>query len=394
MASLQSVKHLKALCETEKERLSSFESFLDYLESISCCNDARMSISTLQSLVPEIKKKLENQDRQIDLLEFKEEDTYSLKDIHPYLHADEFLRKVLRVSSFIHNHILIGRDKKFVRETHAIQVLMHECGEKLNVIRSRLRPVYVIGFLAGGMPCHIPSFTDITPIGLPFIDFVSVKTWPIIGHEMSHGHFQHRKERTTEGSYKNEFEADLFSTVILGPAYFLSFLSTYGGIPSMGRQEFQRRENIRLEKTHPTLENRFVFCIDVLERCLKYDSAVIRNLRKNLRPLFHYIGISDAEEDAHQKKISMNVLKGYGVKEDLQAKIRTHGFRINSKKCNMILKKLDSGEPLHKESPREILNAFFSGCYIEGTFDINEKKIDKHIIDSFYQTAKTKINTL
>jgi hypothetical protein len=110
-----------------------------------------------------------------------------------------------------------------------------------------------------------------------------------------------KKEEKVENSYKNEFVADLFATVVFGPAYFLSFLGTYGGVPTVARQVFRASEGIPWEKSHPSLENRFIFCIDVLERYLRYDDEVIKNLRNNLAPLFYYDGKTDPDDERQKK---------------------------------------------------------------------------------------------
>jgi cell division protein YceG involved in septum cleavage len=87
-------------------------------------------------------------------------------------------------------------------------------------------------------------------------------------------------------------------------------------------------------------------------------------------------------------------LEGYSVKESLQAGIKRHGYKINEKKCNEVLKKLDSGEELAKVSSIEIFNAMFSGLYLKETFDVDEKKIDERIIEMLYNGARSNIKCL
>jgi len=395
MSRLESLDHIRKVCEQDSTRVNILGDFINIIEKNSCCIDAKNTVKILRRESDGIRDNLKSQEENIKVLEFKRKETYGYSDISPLIMAEDKFKGISRMSNLVYYHTILGKDKKFSKGIHALQALVHECCITLNNIRPLYRPIAPICLLLGGTLMQIPSYTEIVPIGVPYVDLKSVSVWSNISHEVSHGFFKHRRHALGKDNYEDEFKADFYATVILGPAYFLSFSRVYGGIPGQAMYAYYGQNDIAY--SHPFVENRLTFCIDVLEKFLHYDKDFIEELRDGVKPLFYYesdpMGAKEKDEkDEKQKDVAKSILSGYSSDEKLKKSILLHGLTYSELSDIKALQDSDIESIPSTMDPRKILNRIAIDIFLNKTIESSSEKISEIIIDHLYDCAKRKLS--
>ena len=365
MTTYSPLQHLKGLSGTLGARLSGVEEFIDDITSGCCCTDSKRACENLLGVIEdEVHKNIDTFMSRIELAEFQGKTEFSFEDIESAIYADQKLKNILRMLSSVHHHSLLKDAHSCL--VHSLQVLMHQNGQFLNNIQSQrapaVREILPLCSLSGPQPGCQSTGLDVIAVTLPYPDAVRVEVWPLLSHEFAHGFYRHKSSPDRpEKNYENEFRADFYATLYMGPAYLMSFFNEVGRIP--GRAKVRGFGVVGGGQSHPYIELRLPLILDVLGKLLDFPHERILEFKSCIEPLYHYTD-PELEKDSNyqvQMGVYHSVLKGYLADRELTRLLTYNAMTFARYKK---LPTLDDVGPKDMQSGfdgRDVLNCLFKG---------------------------------